>query len=94
MSFTAESFNCPCCGAEVAAGASFCRECGASDDSGWIDESEEGFGRDDDFDYDDYLEREFSIARPTSHSEKLRRIVVATIILLVCVSLVLLSILG
>ena len=94
MSFAAESFDCPCCGAEVAAGASFCRECGASDESGWNDAGEEGFATEDEFDYDDYLEREFSIARPMSRGAQLRRAFVVTIIVLVCVSLALLSMLG
>jgi hypothetical protein len=94
MSFASESFDCPCCGAEVAAGSNFCRECGASDESGWSDDGEEGFATDDDFDYDDYLEREFSIPRQLSPGERLRRGFVVTIIVLVCLSLVLLSIFG
>ncbi|MDA1050165.1 MAG: zinc ribbon domain-containing protein [Planctomycetota bacterium] len=94
MPFTSENFDCPCCGAEVSAGASFCRECGASDESGWSEEVEEGFATDDDFDYGDYLEREFSIARPISPGARLRRAFVVTIIVLVCMSLVLLSIFG
>lgn len=94
MSFASESFDCPCCGAEVAAGASFCRECGASDESGWNDEEEEGFAIDDDFDYDDYLEREFSITKQISAAARLRRAFVVTIIVLVCISLALLSIFG
>jgi uncharacterized membrane protein YvbJ len=94
MTFASESFDCPCCGAEVRAGASFCRECGASDESGWSDAEEEGFATDDEFDYDDYLEREFSIPRPISPAAQLRRAFVVTIIVLVCLSIVLLSIFG
>lgn len=54
-----DSFPCPHCGAEVPAGATFCRACGASDDAGWNDESAWTGGDDDDFDYDDYVGREF-----------------------------------
>ena len=77
----------------VRARANFCRECGASDDSGWNVE-EEGFADDEDFDYDDYLEREFAITKPKSQGEQLRRTVTAAIIVLVCVSLTLLSLFG
>lgn len=92
MSFTSDGFDCPCCGAEVVAGASFCRECGASDDAGWNADEEEGFGTDDDFDYDEYIEREFSVVGPLSREAKLKRIF--TVIVLVCISLTLLSVLG
>ena len=88
-----DDFDCPCCGAAVQARANFCRECGASDDSGW-NEDEVGFGDDEDFDYDDYLEREFAIEKPRSQAEQLRRMVTAGIILLVCISLTLLSLFG
>ena len=94
MSFASESFDCPCCGAEVPAGASFCRECGASDDSGWNLEDEQGHVRDDDFDYDDFVDREFAIAQPRSAREQLRRVLTVAIIVLVCIALTLLSLLG
>lgn len=94
MPFASENFDCPCCGAEVSAGASFCRECGASDDSGWNLEEEEGFASADDFDYDEFLDREFSIRRPISPRDKLRRMFTVAIIALVCISLTLLSLFG
>ena len=94
MSFASGSFDCPCCGAEVSAGANFCRECGASDGAGWSEDGEEGFATDDEFDYDDYLEREFSIARPISPGAQFRRAFIVTIVVLVCISLVLLSVFG
>lgn len=62
----ADSFNCPNCGAEVPAGAEFCRHCGAShdsgwgeDDAGWGEDAASGYGPDDDFDYDEFIAREF-----------------------------------
>lgn len=94
MSFASESFDCPCCGAEVSEGASSCPECGASDDSGWGEAAEEGFATDEEFDYDDYLEREFSISRPRSQGQRFRRVLTVTIVVLVCISLALLSVLG
>jgi hypothetical protein len=94
MSFPSENFDCPCCGAEVSAGASFCRECGASDDSGWNLDEEEGFASDDDFDYHDFLDREFSITRPGPRRQQVWRILTVAIIVLTCISLTLLSLFG
>ncbi|MCB9941856.1 MAG: zinc ribbon domain-containing protein [Planctomycetaceae bacterium] len=94
MSFPPQDFDCPCCGAEVSGNARFCRECGASGDSGWNLEEEEGFADDDDFDYDDFLEREFGTERPKTQREKIQRAVTVVIIVLVCISLTILSILG
>jgi hypothetical protein len=56
-----EYFRCPHCGGKVAVGASFCRHCGADEESGWS-AGVEGYaeGRYEvDFDYDEYLTREF-----------------------------------
>lgn len=57
-------FPCPHCGAQVPQGATFCRACGATEESGWgPDDYQEdypaGYGGEDDFDYADYLRREF-----------------------------------
>lgn len=60
------SFCCPHCGADVRAGASACAECGSDDTTGWSDGAADwgsgatnGYGGDDDFDYDEFVEREF-----------------------------------
>lgn len=45
------------------AGATFCRACGASEDSDWGDEAEDYY-EEDDFDYDNYLAREFPQHNP------------------------------
>ena len=57
---------CEFCGAEMAVGATFCRECGASDDSGWNDEYDEDYEGDeydeeeeDAREYEDFIRREF-----------------------------------
>ena len=60
---------CSHCGAELAPRASFCRACGASEDSGWSEgayESTEEWALEDesDFDYDDFVAREFPDAAP------------------------------
>lgn len=87
-----ESFSCPNCGAEVSTGKSFCRACGASDDSGWgNDESsyDAGYTAEDDFDYDEFLEREFpdqAERRPPS-AWRVGWIVVAILLLLAIVLL-------
>jgi len=79
-------FICPHCGAEVRAGADVCRECGASDESGW---GEDDHSWDDDFDYDEFISREFP-SRSTSKAPRYsRRCLVIVVVLLVCFALLL-----
>ncbi|MEZ6129975.1 MAG: hypothetical protein R3C59_14930 [Planctomycetaceae bacterium] len=52
------TFPCPFCGEDVMAGAKVCRACGASDDCGW-QESDEFDTATDDFDYEEFVSREF-----------------------------------
>ncbi len=59
-------FICPNCGAEVRVGASACPECGSDEKTGWSEEAESGFneypagyGEDADFNYNEFLRREF-----------------------------------
>ena len=52
---------CSNCGAAVSGDANACPECGADEDSGW---SEDAYAQslgipEDDFDYDEFVEREF-----------------------------------
>ena len=62
-----EYFACPHCGFDVSVNASFCRECGADDRSGWSDDGQGYDDADDDFDYDDFVRREFpEDAKPQS----------------------------
>jgi hypothetical protein len=96
---TDDYFVCPCCGADVKAGKDFCRECGASDDFGWgheglrDDEVEGGYAGDDDFDYQQFVDREFG--NTTEPLALLRnRTLYVTIIVLVCIGLAIMSILG
>ena len=59
---------CPVCGAEVPAGAAACPDCGADERTGWSgdtgDEIPAGYEGEDDFDYDDFVRREFNTHRP------------------------------
>jgi hypothetical protein len=60
---------CPNCGADVPRGAKACPGCGADEDTGW---SEAAAGAtsadlglpDEDFDYDEFVKREFAKAAP------------------------------
>jgi len=59
------TFTCPNCGADVPVGRRACPECGSDDKTGWSEEAETwsadipgGFGGDD-FDYDEFVAREF-----------------------------------
>ena len=54
-----EFFSCPHCGADVPTKAKFCRECGADESSGWGDLDDYEPGYDSDFDYEDFVRREF-----------------------------------
>ncbi|MCR4413322.1 MAG: zinc ribbon domain-containing protein [Thermoguttaceae bacterium] len=95
---TDDFFPCPHCGADVPAGARFCRQCGASDESGWGEEawsdveSPGGYSaEDDDFDYDEFVRREFpdQAERPAEMSA--RAAFLTLVAVLVIVSLLLWS---
>ena len=92
-------FVCPCCGADVKVGKNFCRECGASDDFGWgeeglwDDEADGGYSGDTDFDYQEFVDREFG--NVTTPLARLRnRTLYVTIIILVVIGLALMSVLS
>lgn len=53
-------FNCPNCGEEVKVTARSCPNCGADDETGWKEEAfSGGYGYEDDFDYDEFVSKEF-----------------------------------
>jgi uncharacterized membrane protein YvbJ len=57
---------CPNCGAEVPLKAKACPECGSDEQTGWSEEAQKG-GLDlpeEDFDYDDFVKREFAGKNP------------------------------
>jgi hypothetical protein len=74
--------------------AVFCRECGASDDSGWGDFGEEEFATDEDFDYEDFVEREFGTSRPRSHSERIWQAATVAILVVVSIAIAMLTMFG
>lgn len=60
---------CPNCGAEVPPKAKACPECGSDEQTGWS-EAAQNDGLDlseEEFDYDDYVKREFGGKSPVPH---------------------------
>jgi hypothetical protein len=57
---------CPNCGAEVPRNAKACPECGSDDQTGWSEEaSADGLDLpNEEFDYKDFVEREFGAKHP------------------------------
>ena len=57
---------CPHCGAEVPKDAKACPECGSDESTGWAEEAAtDGLDLpDEDFNYDDFVEREFGSQSP------------------------------
>lgn len=57
---------CPHCGAEVPPNARACPACGSDDRTGWSDRAHaENLGLpDEEFSYDEFVEREFGAGRP------------------------------
>lgn len=59
-------YVCPNCGADVPRGAKACPECGSDDQTGWSEDARtQNLGLPDtEFDYDDFVQREFSKRAP------------------------------
>ena len=63
-------FVCPHCGAEVKRDARACPECGSDAGTGWSEDADKwaadiptGYGHEDEFDYADFVRREFGTAQ-------------------------------
>ena len=58
--------TCPVCGATVPPKAKACPECGADEKTGWLDEAQTDQVDlpDENFDYDDFVAREFGKPKP------------------------------
>lgn len=87
-------FVCFHCGADLPAGAHFCRHCGASEDHGWNegdleDDPAAGYGAEDDFDYDGFLEEEFPESADPDSSLRNKKRWVTFVILILCAALAL-----
>jgi uncharacterized membrane protein YvbJ len=77
------SFLCPNCGSEVPANAKACPECGSDEKTGWSEETsydEADIPNDEDFDYDELLEKEG--LQPRRYSRRVVVLVALTVILL------------
>ncbi len=101
-------YACPHCGAELATTATFCRECGSSSDSGWSDETDDDYGeesyvedgyggdgyeQDDEFDYDEYVRREFPNAADSPMNVSVGKLLIAVIVALTCLAILLAAVL-
>ena len=60
---------CPNCGAEVPEGAPACPECGSDEETGWSEEAQTPGSAlpDDEFDYDEFVKKEFGNKTPVPH---------------------------
>jgi hypothetical protein len=94
---TPDYFLCPHCGAKVRVGAVFCRECGAEEEMGWSEDAETYaeadipgvYGGDDDFDYDEFLEKEFPGEAPVSAAKAAKKWLWAAVVIALCVAMLL-----
>jgi hypothetical protein len=78
---------CPNCGAEVPRGARACPECGSDEKTGWSDDAHTG-GLDlpeENFDYNDFVKREFGDKSPVPRRMHWWWWVVALVLLLALV---------
>lgn len=79
--------QCPVCGEWVPRGAAACDDCGACARSGWKAEAASYDGTDlpdEDFDYDDFIQREFGVGskgRPSLSKEQFWRLVAAILLI-------------
>jgi uncharacterized membrane protein YvbJ len=70
---------CPHCGEEIRADARFCRHCGSSDADGWSEEDETDM---DDFDYEQFVEENFTTGSTNTRTRPLWRLVAVVLLLL------------
>ena len=92
-----EFFDCPHCGEPVEVGALSCRACGSDAETGWSEEAAEwetdtstGYADEDEFDYADFVRREFPDQAPaTPLRQSVLRWAIATAVALACLGLLL-----
>jgi hypothetical protein len=91
-------FVCPHCGADVPAKARSCPECGSDESTGWAEDADTwsadiptGYAEDDDFDYDDFIRREFGGKGRVLSGRSIRVLIAVAAALLGIVLLVLLG---
>ena len=74
------SVPCPQCGADIQADANHCRHCGSSDADGWRDDFPQG-DDDDGFDYDAFVDQNFSSGLTNTRVAPLWRLVAVLLLL-------------
>jgi len=79
----------------LAEDATFCPQCGSSEESGWAWEDDAPLDEEleDDFDYDDFLRREFPDQAPPVAWPSAREAWFAAVVLLLCLAFVLMTVL-
>lgn len=70
---------CPHCGAEIAEDATFCRSCGSSDADGWSGDGDAEL--DEEFDYDEFVERHFADGRTNTKLAPIWRAVAVVLLI-------------
>jgi len=91
---TDDYFLCEHCGAELPASASFCRECGASEDAGWHSDEDwpdvdvpAGYHVDDEFDYNEFIDTEFPSHGRGSTKNTFRSMFVGIVLIVLCIAI-------
>jgi uncharacterized membrane protein YvbJ len=76
---------CPNCGADVPQNAKSCPECGSDESTGWSEDTHvDGLDLpEENFDYDEFVDREFGKKKPIPHGIKPIWWIVAIVLLLV-----------
>ena len=80
---------CPHCGGEIRSDANFCRHCGSSNADGWNRGGyDDGYGGDDDFDYEQYIADHHSSSKLSTGLSPLWRAVVIVLLVAFLVTVV------
>jgi hypothetical protein len=89
-----DSFVCPHCGADVPVSAAACRECGSDNETGWSEDAHvweagipAGYADADDFDDDEFIERELPDHVETSARRRLMKWGSRVVIVVICLAL-------
>ena len=77
-------------------GAPACRECGSDAETGWAEDADAwsaeiptGYGPEEDFDYDEYLSREFPGHANSLSKQRIKKWVTCLFVVIVCLAILL-----